>query len=428
LLAIVKNPAAAYIERNHAAEALVASNVDIDWAAVVETLQTRPDDKRLALEIIALTRGEGFSGGQIAAAILAYKKPSGDPTVEGDSDDEPYVSGMVYGIKRRITPQKSGEILDEIASRIEQQKKSAHWRPGYELSNGIHELVEKAIEDNHIPKPERVWSWLKLTEGERSYSSERRRPIHDWLMQNPNLRREIQKIALSDGSIDGGPWMAIVHDLPTVNRALALSVTDVAEFLTEVGSKDTLGNFDIELWAALIRSRQISDGIPEEVQISADIGIHRHSVLEGQWRELTSPPKRDWRKEEKERNEDRQQKRTRKFAKHRASFWPIKEKIASGEEIGALKQIANAYLGRYSDLDREDQPDGRVREWLGNELTSAALSGFVCALSRNDMPSAQQIAETHAEGKEWNLESVLVSGIAELVRSGRSLSARASPL
>lgn len=240
------------------------------------------------------------------------------------------------------------------------------------------------------------------------------------------MRREIQKIAL-EASIDGGPWMAIAHDLPTVNGALALSATDVAEFLAEVGSKDTLGNFDIELWAALIRSQQNADGIPEEVQISADLGIHRHSVLERQWRELTSPPKRDWRKEERERSEDRKQKRTRKFAKHRASFWPIKDKIASGEEIGSLKQIANAYLGRYSDLDREDQPDGRVREWLGNELATAALEGFVRALSRNDMPSAQQIAETHAEGKEWNAEAVLVSGIAELVRSGKGLDAISRP-
>lgn len=141
-----------------------------------------------------------------------------------------------------------------------------------------------------------------------------------------------------------------------------------------------------------------------------------------------SPPTRDWRKEEEQRRQDHEKKRARKFAKHRASFLPVKERIASGEELGSLKQIANAYLGRYYDLNEEASPDGRVREWLGNELASAALEGFVRALSRNDIPTAEQIAETHAEGKEWNVEAILISGIAELVRSGRPLNAISRPV
>jgi hypothetical protein len=429
LLAIVKNPTAAYVERNHAAEALIGSKVNIDWPALAAGLQTRKGtgDKQLTLEIIALTCGQRFSGGQIADAILAYCKPSRGAPAEEDSDDEVYVSGMVYGIKRTITPQKCGEILDEIASRIKQQKKASHWRPGYELSYTVHELTDKAIEDNEIPTAERAWSWLTLTEGERSYSLDRRQPIYDWLMQNSNLRREVQKIAFASNG-DGGAWAAIVHDLPAANPALAISVFGAAEFLTEVGSKDILENFDVELWAALVQSQQSSDGVAEEIQAAADIGIQRHSALEQQWRKLITPAKRDWRKEEKKRREDYQQKRAQKFAKHRANFMPIKKKIASGEEIGALKQFAHAYLGRYNDLDEEAQPDGRVREWLGNELAGAALEGFVRALSRNDMPSAQQIAETHAEGKEWNVEAILVSGIAELVRSGRNLNSISRPI
>jgi hypothetical protein len=335
---------------------------------------------------------------------------------------------MIYGIARRITPKKSGETLDGIAARIKQQKQPAHWRPGNELSYGIYQLMEEAIEDDDTPRPERAWSWLKLMEDERGYSLERKRPIHDWLTQNPGLRREIQKIAFSDESNNDDPWMAIVHDLPTANRALALSMADAVEILTELGSKDILGNLDIALWAAIIRSQQRTEGIPEEIQTSADVGINRHSVLEQEWKVITSPPKQDWKKGEKKRREYREHKQARRFKQHRDNFLPIKEKIASGEEIGALKQIASAYLGRYYDLDREAQPDGRVRQWLGDELASAALGGFVRALSRNDMPSAQQIAETHVEGKEWNVEAVLLSGIAELVRSGKSLTTISRPI
>ena len=45
-------------------------------------------------------------------------------------------------------------------------------------------------------------------------------------------------------------------------------------------------------------------------------------------------------------------------------------------------------------------------------------------LSRNDLPTAKQIAETHAEGKRFNAEPVLVCGIAELVRTSQSLTMR----
>src|SRR3954463_12530826 len=37
------------------------------------------------------------------------------------------------------------------------------------------------------------------------------------------------------------------------------------------------------------------------------------------------------------------------------------------------------------------------------------------------MPSAQQISETHVEGKYKNIELVLVSGVSEVVRTERSL-------
>ena len=136
--------------------------------------------------------------------------------------------------------------------------------------------------------------------------------------------------------------MAIVHDLPTVNRGLSLTVTDTSELLIEIGAKETLSDFDVELWADLIRSQQSAGGFLIEIQNAAGLGVRNHAVLGQRWATLTAPPKRDYRKEQEDRRVDRENKRVRKFAKHRASFWPAREKIASGEDIGALSQIAGA--------------------------------------------------------------------------------------
>ena len=163
LLTIIKNSGAAYAERSHAAEALVGSSAHVDWPGLTDMLQNRsePGDERLTLDIIALVNGDGFSGQQIARAILSYEKRSAE--AEDETDEDPYVSGMTYGISKVISPKLSGAVLNEMAEQL-RANKAADWRPGYELSSAANQLVERAILDNDVPSPERVWSWLKLTE------------------------------------------------------------------------------------------------------------------------------------------------------------------------------------------------------------------------------------------------------------------------
>lgn len=420
LLAIVQDSKAAHIERSHAVEALLQSYINSDWPAIAESLRTRghTGDKLLALEIITLVRGDGFSGAQIANAILDYEKLESDDEADGDA---PFVSGMTYGIIQKISPKLSREILDGIAEGFEHSKRPTDRQPGYELASSIRQLMERAIQGDDLPSPERVWSWLRLTNDETGHSSDRNQPVRDWLILNSDLRRRIQRFAINKYGEREGPWIVIIHDLPAANRGLALSAVDTAELLIEIGSKDTLSKFDTQLWTDLIRSQQSADGISEEIRPAVSFGIERHSALKPLWEELIAPPKRDWRKEQNERKTHREQQRAQKFAKHRAVFWPLREDIASGKDIGSLKQLALAYLGRFSEFDRDASPSIRIHEWLGEELANAALKGFVSALARDDIPSALQISETHVQGRYRHLELVVICGIAELVRLGRPL-------
>jgi hypothetical protein len=287
LLVVVQNSSTVLVERLRAAEALIESNVDVVWPQVVETIRTRGEagDKQLALEIIALAKGAGFSGEQIASAILDYKKPSRQPAEENESDNdeddnEPYVSGLTHAITQRISPKLSGEILNAIAANFRRANKPADWRPGYELSNSIKQLVERAIQDADVPSPENVWSWLRLTDDETGYSSERNQPVRDWLTQNTDLRRKIQRLALNSATKSDEPWLVIVHDLPTANRGLALSVSDTIELLVEIGSKTDLSNSDTQLWADLVKSRQSRDGISQDIMPAVTRVHYQHTAHE----------------------------------------------------------------------------------------------------------------------------------------------------
>ena len=66
--------------------------------------------------------------------------------------------------------------------------------------------------------------------------------------------------------------------------------------------------------------------------------------------------------------------------------------------------------------------------WLGDELTDCALDGFVAMLSRTDLPTAEQIAQLHAERKSGNAELPMLCGAEEMVRRGLPLSRLSQPV
>jgi hypothetical protein len=185
---------------------------------------------------------------------------------------------MTYGITQKISPKLSREVLDGIVENDRHSETPADWRPGYELANTIRQLMERAIEGDDIPSPERVWSWLKLTDAETGYSSDRLQPVRDWLLLNSDLRRRIQKLAIETNSERERPWVVIVHDLPIANGGLALSADDTAEFLIEIGSKNELSEFDLLLWADLVRSQQSVDGISEDIKPAVSFGLEAVST------------------------------------------------------------------------------------------------------------------------------------------------------
>jgi len=430
LMTLIQDANAAYAERRNAVEALVKSDTKTDWVSTVRTLTSKSgsDNRRLALEIIADVRGVGFTGDQIADELLNYMKvfpttsAAGHSDDEGDDDDDRYVAGYDTALANELSPAQCADVLDGIATRVAAKSMPRHWRAGSTLSSTVQRLFVKAIEDIVLLNATRIWSWLKFLEGTRSsYFADDGERIYDFFRTNPALRREVQKVAIGDDQIDGTPWIAIVHVLPTVSAALAVTDEDTIGILTEIALKDTLSNFDIELWASLVRSRHLSDGFADEIREATKFGTQRHAELQRQFEDITTPPKRDWRKEQEERQAREQKKRLRRFGKHRANFLSVREGIESGSHFNALNSMANAYLNRYHDLDHDAAPLERLRQWLGDELTEAALSGFVAFLSRNDLPTAKQIADLHSEGKSYNAEPIMTCGILEIARTHRPL-------
>ena len=147
----------------------------------------------------------------------------------------------------------------------------------------------------------------------------------------------------------------------------------------------------------------------------------KHQVLAEKWDELTRPPLRDWEKEERARQAKARRKRAAAFDHHRANFGAVKDDIASGGAFGPLHSLAMGYLSRYSDLDQDVAPIERLKLWVGDDIAQAATKGFVASLGRNDLPTVAKILEARVDGQQWNIEPVMLCGVAEMVRSGQPL-------
>ena len=416
LLALIRDSTAAHAERHHAAEALIASRAKVDWPAEVATLaqQAGTGDKRLAVEIISQLKGEGFTGQQIANALVDLLG------IDRNERDDNFVSGTDYYLVRQLSPAQCAATLDGIRERIAATPRPSYWNPNHHLASTIQRLTAKALQGSGV-SARRFWSWVRFVDARTSYSAEPKDSIKDYLTENTPFRREVQRIALGDKSIDGGPWMAIVHELPQANPGLAITPDDAVSYLEELVAKDTLTDADVILWTDLVRALGRPERHAESIAKIIARSTAKHPRLAERWKELTRPPERDWEKEEQRRQAKHRRSQAAKFARHRANFAKVKEGIATGQAFGALHSLALGYLSRYADLDAEAAPLDRLRQWVGEDIAIAASKGFVAALSRNDLPTVEKVAEIRNEGKHWNIEAVMMCGVAELVRTGQSL-------
>lgn len=416
LQAILEDPNAAYIERFNAGEALLAAELPIDWPALLGRVRALGDDdsQRLNLELIGHQNPNQFPPNDLADGILEYY---------GVLEDERprSVIGASYLLIKKLSPATAAQVLDSIYAATASKRAKRYWRLGSSMASQVFDMIARALDRNpRIEAPE-FWRWLRLIEGERGLNEEERKRIADFLSTHGDVRRDIQRLAFSDKDIDGGPWTAVCMELPRCCPALSITTDDAVFYLDELAQKEQLNEIDLELWESLVRCRRGREGVESEIAAAAQRGVDAHPALEPRWNELKEPPNLSWEERERQREERAARKKKKRQEGHRIVFAKQKDDIASGKAFGRLYEMANAYLGHYYDLERDAGPRERVEDWLGPELSHAAFTGFVAALHRDDLPSAKKIGESHAEGRTFNAEVVLIAGVNEHLRTAGSL-------
>ena len=411
LQAILFDPDRSFATRSRAGDALTVSGV-LDPAASIVRLLSLGDigSQRLAFELLARQGFNGLPMRLVVEALLAH-------------------AGLTVSSRDRVRRDRSLHVPRELLEALSWPELQCFLdclaeyaaplmrddgRPGGEVvADAARTAVLVALQSGWTVEAGRIWRWLRWVRHRSGYDREAGKGIRDHLAANVNLRQGLQAAALLDVCPKRVGYEAyFLRDLGAHFHDDGDAVALLALIGTRSGGKPELQR--LREVVLLARGRV---GLPPGVRkIASTLGGGDPTFQ----RDLD-----DWSKPIVNEHERREKRRAAKVRAERAkTYRRIREEHAAAAdsvragEFRWLHQPALAYLGRFSEFSSDDPPEARVEALLGPVLAAVALDGFMASLHRTDLPSAADIAQTHAEGREWAVEIVLVCGIAAMVRRG----------
>lgn len=406
-----------FAERHEAAEAVLKfKQGSVNWKALVERLTQMGDgdSTRLVLNVMGDLKFDGFSADEIACAVLAHLGLLDSVDAE---EVQNRISGIPFAAAREIPDALVASVLDSMAAHFSSHRPDDDQGSLSELSTVVTRLIARQVEIAP-PEPLALLRWLRITPGRRSYSDQEQQRVATFIQQAHELRHAIQHHVVFVERNNEKIWSRISR-LSEINGALDLDANDFIHFLTLLASKVDPTAEDIQIWCELASCSQRNDGHAADIRRSVRPFVTGKSKLEAHLDELEKPlPPPEWEVEQAARREKRDREKAELWSQNRKRFAENEAALRAGE-LHWVFWVSQAYLARLTGIDRALPPADRIGQWLGPELQAAALVGFEAVLTRSDLPSLQQIADSYVERHRLNFIYPLIASVVQRLRDGR---------
>lgn len=423
LKAVVFDGARWFSERAHAWEALRRSDGLGNSEGAMRRLvgMNDPDSARLACNILGHVGLDHVAPEAAVETVLAHL---GFPVVPGLESTSAEIRHVPDGVFRGVANGRLAAFLDDLMKRAIPLLTECEHSTRAEFADLVRRLAARVLEGSPVIDPARLWSWVSWMDDNVGYASDARNALSRIFRENRTLRSALLEHVLLTPCADS-TWEA-GHRLSDVDAELFPTPDDVAAILQTARERAGDGPIDPTLWNHLLLLGRPSGSFTPAVHDAAIRAAHGDPNLVSIVADLSSTAEPEWKAKRARRKAARDAKREQVLRSHRTALAARRDEIARGD-IGMLSLPAAVYLGRGFLIGGELMPTtetagpGRVREYVGADLGDEVLAGFVAALDRVDLPSAEQIAQSHAENMRWTAEEVLICGVAEVLSGGRSL-------
>ena len=417
---LVFDDARNYGEREEALVAVFAHRGRPFWQSAAQTLvnQASEDSARLARRLIEML-GYDVADDLLASTLLAEigLQVSQFPP---SSERQPIRIRRFKTLVSELTPSRSKSLLRGISSRVPPRAIEDHDSRRY-LSEILALLLLRALRGGAIELRDApsVWVWLGQINEQSSADNETLEQIREAFHGRDELRRQIQRYGMRTALKSKTLWQA---DYQLHKRALGLggNAEDVAYFLREVAAKRLRSRRTRSDWSDLVslgvRTGKDNGEVLAAAQTFPAFGLKERAAI----RRATHPSKPLW---EIRHEAEKAARHSRDEADHQqaiAQFTAIVPKIKAGD-LDATFNPARFYLGVHitSRTQEKMPPEERLVAVFNEQLAKEFVVGFEATLHKSDLPTMQQIADSHMQGKILCVAYPLVAGLLRRHRSGQ---------
>lgn len=387
-----------YVNRFLAAKALASLGGE-DWQALIQQLRQEDTDDsvRLGLEIAVELEGTPISDDLLISLVLRRAQ---------------FDSGtiMLFGALDRALPEdRLDGFLDAFVAALPQLGNRHDRLSNNELTDLGYDLIARRLKLGPV-EPLRLWNWLRPFDEEIGFARDVRREVHDLIRTDDELRRAIQVHVLFEEPGDKTLWERAWR-LTSRSPGFAPTPEDVLVLFDRLDPNEREG----DRWRDLVMLVRHSEVDGRAVRDRAKEFVANRPDMLAWIDKLATPDPPEWQvKQEKERRR-RDAKRAVQWQEHRQSFLPHIEGMRRGE-FQYLLNPARAYLKQFHDIGDDLQAHERIARWLGDDIADAAHQGFEAFLLSNEPPTAQQVADSHAQSRRFHATHIMVAGLWERFR------------
>lgn len=420
---LVLDDARYYGEREEALIAVFAHRSRPFWQTAAQALvdQASEDSARLAGRLIEML-GYDVADDLLASTLLAEigLQVSQFPRA---SERQPIRFRRFETLVSELTPSRSKTLLRGISSRVPPRATEDH-DSRRDLSEILALLLLRALRGGTIELRDApsVWAWLGQINEQSSADRETLEQIRDAFDGRDELRHPIQRYGMRTALKSKTLWQAD-HHMHLRGIGLARNAEDVAYFLREVAAKRSRSRRARSDWSDLV-SLGVRTGRDNREVLAAARTFPAFRLKErAAIRRATHPSKPPWKIRQEAEDAAR---RARDEAAHQqaiAEFTAIVPKIKAGD-LDATCNPAKFYLGVLIAARTQEKmpPEERIVAVFNEQLAKEFAAGFEATLHKSDLPTLQQIADSHVQGKIWHVAYPLVAGLLRRHRIGQGFS------
>lgn len=398
---LVKDQNTEFAIRKSAGESLAVQKQLTNWHNIYTDLENLNDDSsiRLAIELLEDTGYDKASNELITNLAISHLKMSNN------------LVGPLWYLQENLPKEQIKNVLNFFIPRCKTLDRNSDSEVKGEAKNFAHHLILRYLQSYEISTAE-LWGWLEPFYLVSTYHDESIKNLATFFKNNQNLRQAIQHLVVlnipSEKNIFQKDFL-----LRDCSHGLSISSEDIINLLKQlylINPKDSR-------WKELVQLTPHDGKIGKEVREAA-LPFTTNNHVSKQWlNQISIRNLADWEIENIELKKQREEKAATFRAKQRSFYIQNIELLRKGE-YGIALNPSKAYLKMFSDIGKDLPAHQRISDWLGEDISKAAMEGFEAFLLRNPPDvTAQDIATILLQGKYYQSGYILTAALAERFRN-----------